>query len=202
MSPGLREAKRAAMEQRLAAIAFDLVRERGFAEVTVDDIVQEAVVSRRTFSNYYACKEAAVAAVVGHRARAALDSWVPPDGADVLEVVGHLVDHQVERGTLEVLRQVAGLAVAHPQLRPYVHEAQWQVWEGVGERARAATGARDAGRAEMVDLVVGALFGLVSARLGADGPAGTEAAGDAASVHDRVRGALGRLRAGLGDPAG
>ena len=63
MAPGLRDAKRTAVAQRLAATAFDQVRERGFGEVTVDDVVAEAEVSRRTFSNYYSCKEAAVAAV-------------------------------------------------------------------------------------------------------------------------------------------
>lgn len=198
MSPGLREAKRAATERQLATIAFDLVRARGFAEVTVDDVVHQADVSRRTFSNYYACKEAAVAAVVRHRAQAALESWVPPDGADVLALVGDLVDHQVARGTLKALHQVAALAVAHPQLLPYVHEAQWQVWEGVGARVREAAGADDAeddDRAEAVNLVVGALFGLVSVRLGRGAVEGNDGA---ASLHEQVRRALGRLRAGLG----
>lgn len=197
MSPGLREAKRAAMERRLATIAFDLVRARGFAEVTVDDIVHEADVSRRTFSNYYACKEAAVAAVVGHRAQAALDSWVPPDGVDVLGLVGDLVDHEVAQGTLEVLHEVAALAVEHPHLQPYVHEAQWQVWEGVGARVRAAADPSDAESAEAVNLTVGALFGLVSVRLGTGA---TDGSGTAATMHEGVRRALGRLRAGLGHP--
>lgn len=47
MAPGLRDAKRTAVAQRLAATAFDQVRERGFGEVTVDDVVAEAEVSRR-----------------------------------------------------------------------------------------------------------------------------------------------------------
>ena len=72
---GLREVKRAETERRLAAIAYDLVRERGWADVTVDDIVEVAHVSRRTFSNYYACKEEAVAAVILHEAADGLATW-------------------------------------------------------------------------------------------------------------------------------
>ena len=51
MTPGLRDAKRVAVARRLARIAFEQVRDRGLGDVTVDDIVAEADVSRRTFSN-------------------------------------------------------------------------------------------------------------------------------------------------------
>ena len=52
MTPGLRARRRAALERELARTAYQLVEERGFADVTVDDIVDAVGVARRTFSNY------------------------------------------------------------------------------------------------------------------------------------------------------
>lgn len=195
MTTGLRQAKRAALAHQLATTTFDLVRRDGFAQVTVEDVVAAANVSRRTFSNYYPCKEAAVAAVVGQRVHAALDAWAPPVEGDVLSLIGHLVEHQVDRGTLEVLGQVAELASVHPQLVPYVREAQWQVWSAVGERVLAAIADPSPQDVETVHLAVGALFGLVNARWAATRHASDESL---APLHSQVRAALARLRAGLG----
>lgn len=197
MTTGLRQAKRAALAHQLATTTFDLVRRDGFAQVTVEDVVAAANVSRRTFSNYYPCKEAAVAAVVGQRVHAALDAWAPPVEGDVLSLIGHLVEHQVDRGTLEVLGQVAELASVHPQLVPYVREAQWQVWSAVGERVLAAIADPSPQDVETVHLAVGALFGLVNARWAAKRHASD---GSLAPLHSQVRAALARLRAGLGAP--
>lgn len=107
--PGLREAKRAEMERRLAEIAYALIRERGFGRVTVEDIVDEARVSRRTFSNYYSCKEEAVAAVILHDAADALDRWQPEPHDGLVDLVRSLVHHQFAAGVLARLAEVAGL---------------------------------------------------------------------------------------------
>ncbi|MGN6871757.1 MAG: TetR/AcrR family transcriptional regulator [Solirubrobacteraceae bacterium] len=54
---GLRESKKRRTREAIAQAAADLFHERGFAEVTVDDIARAADVSRQTVFNYFPTKE-------------------------------------------------------------------------------------------------------------------------------------------------
>ncbi|MGI5156049.1 TetR/AcrR family transcriptional regulator [Microbispora sp. CA-102843] len=57
---GLRERKKAETRQAIHKASLRLAVERGLDHVTVDDIVEAANISRRTFSNYFGSKEDAL----------------------------------------------------------------------------------------------------------------------------------------------
>jgi AcrR family transcriptional regulator len=57
---GRRDRKKRATHQTLRTAALQLVAERGFAHVTVEDIAEAANVATRTFFNYFSSKESAV----------------------------------------------------------------------------------------------------------------------------------------------
>ncbi len=57
---GRRDRKKLATRQALRNAALQLVAERGFANVTIEDITEAADVAPRTFFNYFPSKESAV----------------------------------------------------------------------------------------------------------------------------------------------
>ncbi len=65
-APSHREAKRIRTHRAIEDAATALVLERGFQDVTVDDICKPVGISRRTFFNYFNSKEEAVLGS-GHR---------------------------------------------------------------------------------------------------------------------------------------
>jgi AcrR family transcriptional regulator len=60
---GLRERKRAATRAAITAVARSLTAERGLNGYTVEDVCEQAGISRRTFFNYFPSKEDAI---LGH----------------------------------------------------------------------------------------------------------------------------------------
>lgn len=59
---GLRALKKQMTRASISTAALELALEKGFDQLTIDEIARRAVVSPRTFSNYFSCKEEAVVA--------------------------------------------------------------------------------------------------------------------------------------------
>jgi AcrR family transcriptional regulator len=56
--PGLRARKKADLKRRIADAALQLMRDRSYEEVTIEEIVRRVEVSQPTFYKYYPSKEA------------------------------------------------------------------------------------------------------------------------------------------------
>ena len=89
--PSLRERKKLATRRALQRVALDLVAQRGYSRVTVEDIADAAEVSPRTFFNYFPSKDAAL-----------LGS--DPERIEALRQ--RLVDEPATKSPLEALRSV------------------------------------------------------------------------------------------------
>lgn len=119
----LRDKKKEATAYALAVAAFELALEQGMDGFIVDDIVQKAGYSRRTFANYFSCKEEAVAAyIIG---RAASEDEVDllaglPEDATPLDILYNLLKLQFTSEFLHKLRQFVSLSNQHPSLEPYI----------------------------------------------------------------------------------
>lgn len=144
----LRERKKLATRRSLRRIALGLIAERGFANVTVEDIAAAAEVSTRTFFNYFPSKEAALFGpdpdhVAGLRERVATEA----PGQPALEVLRRVIGADA-RGVTDELRELGGNpadwlrrareAHADPHLRAaraaQLTMAERSIAEGLAER--------------------------------------------------------------------
>jgi AcrR family transcriptional regulator len=103
---GLRERKRLATRRAILIATAELVRERGYDGVTIEEISRVADISPRTFFNYFGSKEEAVAGelpVLPDQAH--VDAFIA-DRGDILAGLGELLaasagsaleDHEVVR---------------------------------------------------------------------------------------------------------
>lgn len=131
----IREQKKLAAARELAAAAYQLACERGYDVVSTDDVTSRAGYSRRTFANYYSCKQEAVVEGfllrIGLRGRRVdeLSSW--PDGPNDLPSTFDELITETERFVLGLLagtavqeiRTFAAMVHEHAALEPYVHAA-------------------------------------------------------------------------------
>jgi AcrR family transcriptional regulator len=71
---GLRERKKLATREALALAALRLAVGVGLENLRVQDITDQVNVSRRTFANYFSCKEEAIASLSGGRFSRAIEA--------------------------------------------------------------------------------------------------------------------------------
>ena len=106
--PSLRERKKLATRRALRRAALDLIAERGFAHVTVEDIAEAADVSPRTFFNYFPSKEAALfGADTGRTEALRLRLIQQSPGETALEAL-RIVLIEEARARTEELRELGG----------------------------------------------------------------------------------------------
>lgn len=122
----IRHIKREATATALADAAFALALERGFDGFVVEDVVQRAGYSRRTFANHYSCKEEAVAsAAVIFKGADEVEDWIRQLHEDIspLDFMYHLMKMQLTAEHFWKLRQLVSLSKQYPTLEPYILSA-------------------------------------------------------------------------------
>lgn len=118
---GLREIKKEATATALAEAAFELALERGMEGFVIDDVVSRARYSRRTFANYFSCKEEAVAAVLRVRTARAADLIADiPEDTPLVDLAHSLLRRQMDSQMMETLGRMVALLLEHPSLEPHV----------------------------------------------------------------------------------
>lgn len=119
----LRDMKKEATRQALANAAFELALERGLDGVVIEDVVHRAGFSRRTFANYFSCKEEAVAAAAisynnndeFENLLANMDESITP-----LEILYRLMRMQLTEELFRKMRELVSISKRYPSLEPFL----------------------------------------------------------------------------------
>lgn len=129
---GLREIKKQMTRESIADAALRLALEKGLEEVTIEEIAQLAFVSPRTFSNYFSCKEEAVATAGTQHNHELLDDLAArPVDEPVLQSLATVMVEALRGRTDEQLETTASklrLSQEHPSLRAF-QTAQFEALE-------------------------------------------------------------------------
>lgn len=121
---GISERKRRAIRGELSGVALELLTDRDFESVTVDEIAAAAGVSRRTFFRYFASKEDVVFAFLDQWAMRLWEEIVarPPEEAPITAVHRALRQHiAAYQGTAERALALVRLVQQTSSLRDQEH---------------------------------------------------------------------------------
>lgn len=159
---GLRAAKRRTTAHTLSHTAFELTRTHGLDGFTLEELAEHAGVSRRTFANYFSCKEEAVTALAIEQLRDGINSMPElPATTSLIDWVRALAKHQLSGGMLPLLRDLRSLAAQYPALDPHLSKVHTQI----RREAQTAVSARAGeGMPQLtVRILVGASYGALMA---------------------------------------
>ncbi|MDC3418330.1 TetR/AcrR family transcriptional regulator [Aquibacillus salsiterrae] len=154
----LRLKKKNATRQALAEAAFELAMERGIDDLVVEDIVNEAGYSRRTFANHFSCKEEAIASALTmsdfHR-----HSSFSLEGLTPLGTIELYIKRSFTIDKLKRLHELITLSRNHPTLSLFVigvlKEIQDFARQGISEEFGSEY------PNEYYHLLIGAVFGAL-----------------------------------------
>ena len=133
IKPSLRDMKKEATAHALAEAAYELTLQHGLNGFVVDDVVQRAGYSRRTFANHYSCKEEAVASVAipFHGVDEAIDLLEHmPDSATPLDALSQLMKMQLTAAYFLTMRKLVPLTREYPTLVPYILSVHYKQQAG------------------------------------------------------------------------
>jgi AcrR family transcriptional regulator len=138
---GISERKRRAVRAELSDVALELLTDRDFESVTVDEIAAAAGVSRRTFFRYFGSKEDVVFAFLDQWARRLCEEIVarPPDESPVTAVHHALRQHMAAyQSSTDRAMALVRLVRETPSLRAqeYINREQLRlgIVEALGRR--------------------------------------------------------------------
>lgn len=166
--PTRRELNKAATRQAITDAALGLLRARGPGNFTVEDIADAARISRRTFFNYFASTEAALASITFGFLDTALRQFrLRPAGEPILESARAALVELADPMTVAPVAELYSLGQTNPALSRSELEA-WdhcteQIIDAARERFAAAAEAGAAGSADagVDELYLRALAGSI-----------------------------------------
>lgn len=134
--PSLRDLKKEATAHALAEAAFELAVERGLNGFVVEDVVQKAGYSRRTFANHFSCKEEAVAgaAIPFHgvdEAEQLLERM--PANVLPLDALYQFTKLQLTAEYFRKMRKLVSMTQEYPTLVPYILSVHYKLQVGAQE---------------------------------------------------------------------
>lgn len=158
---GLRDKKKIATRQALAEAAFTLAVERGVDGFVVEDIVTNAGYSRRTFANYFSCKEEAIANSLtmndylerDEQFSFCTENYTPLDTIE-LYIRGSFTINKLRR-----LNRIISLSRNQPTLKLYVTGALMEV-QDFAKRGISEEFGSDYPE-EYYHILIGAVFGAI-----------------------------------------
>ncbi len=110
-----------ATRERIVAAASELIRERGIAETSLDDVIESAGASKSQVYHYFEDRAALLQAVVAHSTATVLSNLGPLDSWKALRSwLDSLVELQVQRGA----RRGCPIGALVPQLAETDDEAR------------------------------------------------------------------------------
>lgn len=162
MSDGnLRDKKKIATRQALAEAAFNLAVERGVDGFVVEDIVSIAGYSRRTFANYFSCKEEAIANSLSlNDYLKPVDQFeFSPKDHTPLSTIEIFIRRSFTINKLKRLNQLISLSREYPALRLYVTGALKEVQDFARRNISEEFGSDYP--EEYYHILIGAVFGAI-----------------------------------------
>lgn len=156
----LRDKKKQATRQALAEAAFNLALESGVDGFVVEDIVTKAGYSRRTFANYFTCKEEAIANSLTMNDYLEGDpfSFSPQDHTP-LGTIEIYIRRSFTINKLKRLKGLISLSREHPTLRLHVTGVLKEMQDFAGRNISAEYGSEYP--KEYYPILIGAVFGAV-----------------------------------------